>query len=291
MGRYAAWILACCLLSSAAAAAQTLDRIAASSTVTIGYVPDQQPFASAEGGAEPTGYAIDVCGVVADEIGRSVKDLKRVYVETPLKDAFDAVASGRIDLLCGAVSITLDRRQRVDFSEPVFVTGMSAVLRKDSPRDLQELFTGERTISPPRSPELRPFATSRIGVRAATTTEAVLREAILEGHYGAEVVTLEGHADGLAALRAREIDAYFADRALLVGALGDTRDLILSPRLLSHDFYGIAMRRGDADLRLLVDRTLSAFYATPRFTTLLTKYFAAEAETAGALIRAEAIPQ
>jgi len=78
MGRYAAWILACCLLSSGTAAAQTLDRIAASGTVTIGYVPEQRPFASAASGAEPSGYAIELCGVVADEIGRSVKDLKRV---------------------------------------------------------------------------------------------------------------------------------------------------------------------------------------------------------------------
>jgi len=170
---------------------------------------------------------------------------------------------------------------------------MSAVLRRDSPRDLKELFTGERTISPPRSPELRPFATSRVGVRAGTTTEAVLREAILAGHYGAEVVALDGHGEGIAALRARDIDAYFADRALLIGALADIRDenLVLSPRLLSHDFYGIAMKRGDADLRLLVDRTLSAFYATPQFTALLTKYFGDQAEPIGAQIRAEALPQ
>lgn len=293
MGRLTVAVLICSMLLCTAAAAQTLDRITAGGTVRIGYIAGQKPFAWAESGAGPQGYSIDLCNAVVDEIGRNLRGLRRVYVPVSLTEAFDAVAADQIDLLCGAISITLERRQKVDFSEPIFVTGMSAVLRKDSPRDLKELFTGERTISPPRSPELRPFATSKIGVRAASTTEVVLREAILQGHYGAEVVALDSHADGIAALQARAIDAYFADRALLIGAVADAHDndLVLSPRLLSHDFYGIAMKRGDADLRLLVDRTLSAYYAMPQFSALASKYFGGEADEIQAQIRAEALPQ
>jgi ABC-type amino acid transport substrate-binding protein len=168
------------------------------------------------------------------------------------------------------------------------------VLRADSPRDLREFFLAERTISPPRSPTLRPFAASRVGVRADTTTEAVLRRAVLDGGYETEVLRYANHADGMAALASREIDAYFADRALLLGAIDharNTADFVLASRLFTTEQYGIAMKRGDSDLRLLVDRSLSEFYATPEFADLLAGYFGNEASSLRKQIQTYAIPE
>jgi polar amino acid transport system substrate-binding protein len=286
-------ILCLCLLPGAASA-QTLDRIAATKTIHIGFIPGQAPFAVQNAGGVPTGYAIDLCNRVVGRIRETVPAVSVNYVETGLADAFNAVATGQIDLLCGAVTATLGRRETVDFSQPIFVTGMSALLRTDSPRDLRELFLGERTISPPRSLEMRPFSTSHVGVRAETTTETVLRRAVSEGGYGATIVGFPTHEEGLSALEARQIDAYFADRALLVGLLAGAHRpsrLILGTRLLTHDLYGIAMARGDADLRLLVDRVLSAFYATPDFTALLGTYFGDHAAELQSQIKASSMPE
>jgi ABC-type amino acid transport substrate-binding protein len=299
MGRRATFALALAglvwlCLPPAAARAQTLDRIAATRTIHIGFVPDQAPFAIVNEGAPPTGYAIDLCNRVVDKIRETVSGIAVNYVETSLVDAFDAVASGQIDLLCGAITIRLGRREKVDFSEPIFITGVSGLLRKDSPRDLRELFLGERTISPPRSPEMRPFSTSHVGVRSETTTEAALRRAIKEGGYGATVTDFATHEEGLAALEDRQIDAYFADHALLAALQARARhpgQLILGTRLLTQDVYGIAMKRGDADLRLLVDRVLSAFYATPDFAALLGTYFGPQATNLQSQIKAMSVPE
>jgi len=299
MGRRTVFMLALaglvwlCLLPDAASA-QTLERIAATKTIHIGYVPDQAPFAIANAGAPPSGYAIDLCNRVVAKIRETVPAVTANYVETSLVDAFDAVASGQIDLLCGAITATLGRREKVDFSEPIFITGVSGLLRTDSPRDLRELFLGERTISPPRSPEMRPFSTSHVGVRSETTTEAVLRRAIEEGGYGATVAEFPTHEEGLAALENRKIDAYFADHALLAELLARARHpsrLIVGTRLFTHDVYGIAMSRGDADFRLLVDRALSAFYATPDFAALLGTYFGAQATQLQSQIKAMSVPE
>ena len=287
------WVaLLCCLASVSVAPAQTLERIAAAKAVRIGFVADHAPFASKPGEGPPEGYAIDLCNKVVETIAATVGELRPDYVETTLADGFNAVAEGRIDLLCSAITITLARREIVDFSEPIFVTGASAILRKDSPRDLRELFLGERTISPPRSLELRPFAKSRIGVRGGTTTEAVLKRAIAEGGYSAEIVAFPAHADGLRALEDRDVDAYFADRVLLAGLLNaaeDASDIVLADRLLTNEFYGIAMKRGDSDLRLLVDRSLSKLYSENEFPALLAKHFGEHAAAIGARIQAQAI--
>jgi polar amino acid transport system substrate-binding protein len=290
MMRLIALVVACCAALSDVATAQTLDRIATTKTVRIGFIADQAPFASKGDSGAPVGYAIDVCGRVVEEIGHRIGDVKPAYIETTLADAFAAIAADRIDLLCGAITVTLGRRETVDFSQPIFLTGASGLLRTDSPRDLRELFLGERTISPPRSPELRPFATSRVGVRAATTTEAILRRRVAEEGYGAEIIGFETHAEGLAALEARRIDAYVGDRVLLIGLLGAARDpsgLIVGSRLFTRELYGIAMMRGDADLRLLADRALSQFYATREFTELLVKYFGEQAPAIQAQILAQ----
>jgi len=284
----------CCVVLASGAAAQTLERIAQTKTVQIGFVADQAPFASIGDDGRAVGYAVDICSRIVEEIARSVGDVKPAYVETTLDDAFAAVAAGRIDLLCGAITATLGRRETVDFSQPIFLTGASGLLRTDSPRDLRELFLGERRISPPRSPEMRPFATSRVGVRAGTTTEAILRRTVADEGYGAEILDFATHEEGLAALESRDIDAYVGDRALLVELLGKARDpsrLIVASRLFTREPYGIAMKRGDADLRLLVDRTLSRFYATPEFTALLAKYFADRAASIQAQIVAQSLPE
>jgi polar amino acid transport system substrate-binding protein len=270
----------CFALISHAASAQTLARISATKTVHIGFIPDQTPFANVGDDGKPTGYAIDLCNRVVDKIGQSVPGVAADYVQTSMVDAFKDVAAGRIDLLCGAVTITLLRREMVDFSQPIFITGMTALLRNDSPRDLRELFMGERGISPPRSPSLRPFFVSRVGVRSGTTTEAALRRAVTDGKYSTEVVGYATHAEGLAALEDRNIDAYFADEVLLAALLAQAQDpsgLVLGTRLVTREPYGIAMGRGDSDLRLLVDRVLTEFYATPEYVALLGKYFGAEA--------------
>ena len=84
--------------------AQTLERIAASKTVRIGYIADQAPFASKDANGQPTGFAIDLCAMVVAGLGAG---LNIVYVETDLGDAFAEIAADRIDMLCGAVTATL----------------------------------------------------------------------------------------------------------------------------------------------------------------------------------------
>ena len=51
------------------------------------------------------------------------------------------------------------------------------------------------------------------------------------------------------------------------------------------------MKRGDSDLRLLVDRSLSEFYAAPEFSDLLAGYFGKEAASLQKQIQSYAIPE
>ncbi len=274
-----------------AVAAQTLDIIAQKGTIRIGYISDEEPFSFKKKDGNPTGYAIDLCGKIADAVGTKVANLKRDYVETTLADGFDAVKSGQVDLLCGALTISLGRRQSVDFSQPIFVTGASALLRKDSPDYLMALFLDKRLAQVSAKPAP---ATSAIGVRADTTTDATLREALGPDIPKTRIATFATHQDGLAALESHKIDAYFADRALLFDLASHARTpsaLAIGNRLFTHEPYGIALRQDDSAFRLLVDQTLTETYQSDAFAKLLSTYFGEEGPVLRREIMMQSIPQ
>jgi polar amino acid transport system substrate-binding protein/glutamate/aspartate transport system substrate-binding protein len=275
MRRFLIATLALCL-SAFAAAAATLDTITQRSSVRIGYIADEAPFSSSKPGAHPTGFAIDLCGKIADEIERQVPQLKREYIETTLANGFDTVKNGQVDLLCGAITVNLKRREIVDFSQPIFLTGATALLRKDSPNYLQTLFLEKPAV---HSVSQSVASTRVIGVRANTTTGATLREALATQESKTRLVDFETHEDGLAALEDHKIDAYIADQVLLISLATQARDpssLEIGDRLFTHEPYAIALPRDDANFRLLADRALTGFYLSDDFLPLLETYFGAE---------------
>lgn len=276
MRRFLLASLALCL-SAFAAGAATLDTLAQRSSVRIGYIADEAPFSSGKPGAIPMGYAIDLCGKIADEIERQVPQLKREYIEMTLTNGFDAVKNGQIDLLCGAITVNLKRREIVDFSQPIFLTGATALLRKDSPNYLQTLFLDKPAVRPVSQ---HVASTRVIGVRASTTTAATLREALATQVSETRLADFETHEAGLTALEDHKIDAYIADQVLLISLAARARDpssLAIGDRLFTHEPYAIALRRDDADFRLLADRALTDFYESDDFLPLLETYFGAEA--------------
>jgi polar amino acid transport system substrate-binding protein/glutamate/aspartate transport system substrate-binding protein len=273
-----------------AAAAQTLDLIAQKETIRIGYIIDEAPFSFKKKDGNPAGYTIDLCGKIADAVMRKLPQVKRDYVEITLADGFDAVKNGQIDLLCGAITINLARRESVDFSQPIFLTGASALLRKDSPEYLQILFLDKR---PTRTADTKSSSASIIGVRSDTTTGATLREALGPDVPQTRVVDFATHQDGLNALENHKIDAYFADRALLISLAAHAHTpsaLAIGNRLFTHEPYGIALRRDDSTFRLLVDQALTQFYQSDDFPKLLKTYFGDEGPVLRSEIMTQSIP-
>ncbi|MGF1630166.1 MAG: amino acid ABC transporter substrate-binding protein [Kiloniellaceae bacterium] len=256
-------VLLLCILaffSTSAAAAATLDRIRDGGAIKLGYRLDAAPFSFADDAGLPAGYSVALCQVVARAVRAQLQreDIRIEYVPVTTENRFDLVQAGDIDLLCGASSVTLERRERVDFSLLTFVTGSSVLYRKDGPANFLDL-VGQK-----------------VGVRAGTTTEEGLEGALQEAGIEVEVVEVESHDEGLRALESGELAAYFADRAILM-LLGSNAanpgNLILSDRFFSYEPYALAMQRGDSDFRLLVDSALARLYRSPDITKIYNANF------------------
>ncbi|GMQ77380.1 MAG: amino acid ABC transporter substrate-binding protein [Gammaproteobacteria bacterium] len=227
--------------------AGTLERVRDSGVFKIGYRTDAAPYAYKTALGEAAGYSVDLCRAVAVTVKQSLglKDISITYVPVTAENRFKAVQDGRIDILCGATTATLSRRELVDFSLGTFIDGASVMLLANGPGGFNEL------------------AGKNVGVRGGTTTEDGLRNTLKKLSVDAKVVPVKSHDDGLSKLEKGELSAYFADRAILLFLVARSPapdKLRVAADYYSFEPYALAVHRGDDDFRLLVDRALSRLY-------------------------------
>ena len=258
-------LVAVLLVTIGVASAGTLDRIGQDKSIRIAYREDAPPFSYKDKIGEPTGFMVDLCRAVAKKLAeqRNFSDLKVVYVPVTAADRFEAITQQKADLLCEPTSVTLSRREQVDFSIPTFLDGASLMVRADGPKNLRDL------------------AGQKIGVLAGTTTEEALRNTLKEAGIAGDVVAAKTHGEGLAMLDDGKISAYFGDRSILLFLIKDSKapeKLRLADDYLSVEPYALALPRGDNDFRLAVDRALSHIYRSGEIVSIFERSFGGKAK-------------
>jgi polar amino acid transport system substrate-binding protein/glutamate/aspartate transport system substrate-binding protein len=243
------------MIAAQSAAAATLDRVRETGAFRIGYRADAKPYSYRDSEGRPAGYIVDLCRQVARALGPGIRE---EYVLVAADRRFDAVRDGAVDILCDPSSITLARRERVDFSLPTYLDGAAVLSRIKNPvRTFEDL--GGR----------------RVGVLTGTTTERVLQGSLEKLGLEARVVAVRDHRSGMDLVWEGELEAYIADRGILAAMLreGGRPGFTLSKHYFSYETYGLALPRGDTEFRLLVDRTLARLYRTGEIKSILARTF------------------
>lgn len=290
-------LIALIIALSPVAYAQTLERIQQSGTFNIGFVPDQPPFSSGSSSTQPTGYAIALCQRVADAT-RSKLDLPRLtvkYTPTSIQAGLEMVEKGQVDILCGAVTETLQRRERVSFSIPIFTSGIGVLLLEDAPYGLVRVLKGEVPHTGPRwrATINRGLVNHVYAVHAGTTGEDWVHAQVASLGVIARVVTVDSHEQGVEMVLDGKADAYFADRIILeaYAARPDRNDeLMVLDRQFTYEPLALVTRQGDDDFRLAVDTVLSELYRSDAFVGLYTLYFGEPGDTTRLLFKAYTLP-
>ena len=261
--RTAALIACLCLAApdaGFAAEQSVIDRIRATGEIALGVRRDARPHSYLDANGNPAGYTIEVCQSVVGRLRAQLglTQLRMRFVPVDATDRFQAVADGRVDLLCGAATITLSRREIVDFSIPTFVDGASVLTLKGTSEDFTAL------------------AGKRIGVRAGTTTEQALIASLRSNAMEAEVHPVADHAEGLRGVETGEIDAYFGDQSILYALQDSSAEkdrLVVAGNTLTLELHGLALPLGDYRFRLEVDRALSQLYRSGRMAEIFEATF------------------
>ncbi|MEM0948642.1 MAG: amino acid ABC transporter substrate-binding protein [Pseudomonadota bacterium] len=249
----------CGIATTEQANAQTLDRLRETGKIVLAHRVDARPMSYVNDEGNPAGYTPAVCVAIAKAISAIYDmELTAEFIAVDTSTRFDTIINGEADLLCGAATITLSRRELVDFSIPVFVDGASVAVRKGG------------------DPDPANFDGKTVGIRSNTTTEDALQTTM--NRLGAEprIERFASHKDGIAALLNSEIDAYLADQSILVFeilASGEKERLSVASRPLTLEKQGLALARGDAEFRLAVDRAISRLYISGGMREIFDRAF------------------
>ncbi len=210
------------------------------------------PFESLNEQGEIVGFDIDVAQAVAERAGIRMK-----FVNTPWEGMFNTLDQGDSDILISSITITEERRQLMDFSDPYFDSRQLIAVRSDLPvtrfADLQTL---------------------RVAVQAGTTGDDAA--ASLLGTENRKLQRFETVALALAALESGGVDAVVADNGVLahyVAQYAGTRFKAVDDPDFAVERYGMAVKKGRADLLAQLNQGLASIRADGTLARIQNRYF------------------
>jgi len=288
-GAAAALLLAGLSAAPFPAGAQSMDTLGQArdtGKLKLGYLPAARPFTWREGTADPQGYGIALCQAVAAaakaQLGR--KDLAVEYVAVTDTDPLDAVQKGTVDLLCAPVQPTLSRRARTSFSIPVFPGGTGVLTKADNRDALRKALEEGKAATRPR----------HFAVVGETASERWADQRRRDLGLNSMIDSVDTLQSGVERVASGKSDALLADRAALLDLVRNdpkASGMIVLDWEFDPTNYALAMRRGDENFRLLVDRALSAVYRSGNIDGVYARYFGAPGPATAAAFKRLALAE
>src|SRR6201985_1232038 len=267
-----AWLAALLLATGAAAQTSeglspTLANIKKNHVVHLGYRESSPPFSSLDQANRPIGYSLELCGAVVDEIGAEVDDpnLKIEYVKVTSDDRIPAVVQGKIDLECGSTTANAERAKQVAFSPLMFVAGTKLMVAKESPIAAPKDLQGKTVV-----------------VTKGTTNEQAMHSVDKKFSLGLKIVTADDHEQSSQMLVDSKVDAFAPDDILLYGLIARHKSqdkFKVAGDYLSYDPYGIMFRKGEPQLKEVVERALRRLGSNHALIHLYNKWFVSRLPT------------
>jgi glutamate/aspartate transport system substrate-binding protein len=239
----------------------TMKKIRDSSIVTIGYREASFPFSFFRQGSAPTGYSIDLCLGVIDEIKREFGDVPVAVSYRPVTadTRIGAVTGGTVDLECGSTTSNIERQKSVAFSPIIFVAGTKLLVKRTS-----------------GIASFRDLAGKTLVVTSGTTNDAAMH--LLNDKYKLGIVIVEGkdHQESYEMLVSGKADAFATDDVLLAGfiAANNTQlSMAVVGDFLTYEPYGLMFRKDDPQMRAAVDRAFAIMAQTGTLVATYHKWF------------------
>ncbi|MEY3072801.1 MAG: hypothetical protein RLZZ353_997 [Actinomycetota bacterium] len=212
----------------------------------IPYPPFEFEDASSDLGY--SGFDIELIAAIGDELDREVEI---VVTGFDALTSGTAMAAGTCELAISAMTITPERDEQIDFSDPYYEADQSLLVPNGSAiASIADLVAGVV-----------------VGVQTGTTGELYANDNV----PGAEIRAFEGGGDLLTALAAGQVDAVIQDLPVNVeeAAKGATTVVETYP---TGEFYGIAFEEG-SDLVGPVNEALAELREDGTYDALFQKYF------------------
>lgn len=212
-------------------------------TLTVCTNPPYEPFEYEEDG-EVVGLDIAIVNEVATDLGVTL---------TTKVTPFEGIQSGadlntnNCDVVASGITITPERQEKIDFSDPYFDADQGLLVPEGSDLDSVEALEGKT-----------------IGVQQATTGETWATD------NGLQTVQFEDLGLQIQALKTGQVDAVVNDIAVLGPYVSEGFEV--SANFSTGEQYGLGVKQGNTALLDQIDDTLARIREDGTYDDLYTQY-------------------
>lgn len=213
-------------------------------TLTVCSDIPYEPFEFLDGD-KAVGFDIDIVQAIADDNGWKLN---------VIDSSFDAITSGtfkvQCDIAASSITITDERKQNVDFSDPYYDDDLALVAKKDS---------GIASLDDAKG--------KNIGVQAATTGEKYAQD------NGIDVIGYEDSGLQIQSLVSGTTDASLGNLSVLGYAIRDKGDFAVVANIPTGEQLGIAVGKGNTAMLDVVNAGLAKLVDSGDLDKLKAEWF------------------
>ena len=244
-----------------ASTSRVLNKLRAGEPLIIAYREASIPFSYVAGGADPIGYAIDLCVHLAGVMQRELKlkELPIQYLPVTSAQRIPTIVEGKADLQCSSTTNNAERRQQVAFTIPHFITGGRYLVKSDSKIKGIDDLRGKKVVS-----------------TVGTTVIKQIEQKNQELSLGITVLQGANHTQGVEMVENGEADAFVMDDILLYGlavSRPDPKALKIVGKHLNTEPLAIMFGKDDPELKKLIDKEMRRLILSKEIYPIYDKWF------------------
>ena len=249
------------LLPGFSHADSTLQKIAETGNIAIGY-DVSSPFSFADGKSnQPVGYTIDICMKVVEAIKRELRQpgLTVAFVQVSTADRIAALKAGKYDLECGSAPNTAEAREQVAFTIPTYIAGARILKAKGAPIEKLLDINGKTVVT-----------------TEGTNSERMIRDKKYQLSLQTNLVLGKGHHESFTMLESGKAEAFIMDDIVLSAVLAESKTpdrFSMSKDLLTIEPLAIMMRKDDPSFKQLVDTEITRVIVKGEISRIYKKWF------------------
>jgi len=238
-----------------------LDRIRASGHIVIAHRESSVPFSYYDANKQPVGYAMDLCKDLAEAVRKhlGMKSIAIDYVAVNVSTRIDTIVNNKADLECGTTTNNAERRQKVAFTIPHYITGTRYAVRADSSIAELDQFDGHVLVSTAGS---TPFK----------NIDAANRERLMN----IKLQAVADNAKAMEMLGSGQADGFAMDDVQLYGLIAESADpkkFKVVGKFLTIEPLAIMMSKSDPAFKKVVDDEMRRIIRSGEAEAIYDRWF------------------
>ncbi|MGM8211473.1 transporter substrate-binding domain-containing protein [Virgibacillus sp. W0430] len=227
---------------------EALQKIIDSEVIRVGFEGTYRPFNFLNDENEYTGFDVDIANEIAERMG-----VKAEFIATSWDSLIGGVKADKFDVIIAQMTVTEERKQSVDFTDPYVVTGSVLITREDT-----------EGIN-----KLEDISGKKVGTGTGTTFAEVA-----ESVEGANVTLYKTVNEYLQDLLNERLDVIINDQLLMSYNIKEEKIPVkIVSDVLNEDEIAMAVKKGNGGLIKKLNEELNNIIEDGTYEEIYRKWF------------------